>query len=310
MKKRTWAAAAAVVLLACPASAARLRDDPLPRRARPDRHLERDGPRRPRRERQRRGRHRGGRRPRLGRALRAAGHDAGRAAARRPHRQAALRRCADVADPAGRAVRSRTGTATRGHVSRRPRLRPAAARSPRSARDSCSGPRATRCSTSSARRGSRTTASRSTCCAWRPPRSCRSSGTRRWTWPSRLVPGASATGGSRSRSPPPPRSGRSSAARARTPATPSPARSRWQGSVTLDRLTPAIGPARQTRGGAVQVDVRCAAACAPVLRAGASRKTFRVPAGVTRRLTLPARAARVVVTIGDERKALKVGRGR
>ena len=84
----------------------------------------------------------------------------------------------------------------------------------------------------------------------------------------------------------------------------------WQGSVTLDRLTPAIGPARQTRGGAVQVDVRCAVACAPVLRAGAARKTFRVPAGVTRRLTLPARAARVVVTIGDERKALKVGRGR
>ena len=127
---------------------------------------------------------------------------------------------------------------------------------------------------------------------------------------SRLVPGASATGGSRSRLPPPPRSGRSSAARARTRATPSPARSAWQGSVTLDRLTPAIGPARQTRGGAVQVDVRCAAACAPVLRAGAARKAFRVPAGVTRRLTLPARAARVVVTIGDERKALKVGRGR
>ena len=82
----------------------------------------------------------------------------------------------------------------------------------------------------------------------------------------------------------------------------------WEGAVTLERLTPAIGPARLTRGGATQVDVRCAAACAPVLRAGRSRKTFRVPAGVTRRLTLPIRASRVVVTIGDERKALTVGR--
>jgi hypothetical protein len=60
------------------------------------------------------------------------------------------------------------------------------------------------------------------------------------------------------------------------------------------------------------VRVRCAEACAPVVRAGASRKAFRLPAGAARHLTLPLRAAtrralrrhgrvRVVVATGDER---------
>jgi len=69
----------------------------------------------------------------------------------------------------------------------------------------------------------------------------------------------------------------------------------WAGTVTLDRLTPEVRRSRPT-----QVTIRCAAACAPVVRAGAVRRTLRVPAGVTRRVTVP-RAARVVVTVGDER---------
>ena len=88
----------------------------------------------------------------------------------------------------------------------------------------------------------------------------------------------------------------------------------WEGTVTLDRLTPEVGRARLT-GRKVQVDVRCATACAPVVRAGVSRKAYRVPAGAKRRLTLPLRPAtraalrrtgrvRLAVAIGDERAAV------
>jgi hypothetical protein len=94
----------------------------------------------------------------------------------------------------------------------------------------------------------------------------------------------------------------------------------WEGTVTLDRLTPEVGGARLVRGGrAARVRVRCAEACEPVVRAGASRKAFALPAGATRRLTLPLRAAtrralertgraRLVVAIGDERAAFKLKR--
>ena len=87
----------------------------------------------------------------------------------------------------------------------------------------------------------------------------------------------------------------------------------WEGTVTLDRLTPEVDGARLTaRNAAAQVSVRCATACAPDLRAGAAQKAYALPAGVTRRLTLPLRPAtratlrrggriRLVVAIGDER---------
>lgn len=85
----------------------------------------------------------------------------------------------------------------------------------------------------------------------------------------------------------------------------------WEGTVTLDRLTPEVRRAR-LGGGAASVDVRCATACAPVLRAGASRRTYRLPAGARRRLTLRLGAAtraalrrtgrvRLIVAIGEER---------
>jgi hypothetical protein len=89
----------------------------------------------------------------------------------------------------------------------------------------------------------------------------------------------------------------------------------WEGTVTLDRLTPEVRRARlMARGDAAQVDVRCAVACAPVVRAGASRKAYALPAGTTRRLTLRLRPAtraalrrtgrvRLVVGIGEERAA-------
>ena len=87
----------------------------------------------------------------------------------------------------------------------------------------------------------------------------------------------------------------------------------WEGTVTLDRLTPEVGRAR-LRGSSAQVEVRCATACAPLVRAGASRTAYAVRAGVTRRLTLRLRPAtraalrrsgrvRLVVAIGDERAA-------
>ena len=84
----------------------------------------------------------------------------------------------------------------------------------------------------------------------------------------------------------------------------------WEGTVTLDRLTPQVDRARLTRRGA-QVRVRCAAACRPTLRAGAARRSFAVPAGRARRLTLPLRRAgraRLVVAIGDERAAFRLRR--
>jgi hypothetical protein len=89
----------------------------------------------------------------------------------------------------------------------------------------------------------------------------------------------------------------------------------WEGTVTLDRLTPEVRRPRLTaRGAAAQVDVRCATACAPVVRAGASRRAYALPAGATRRLTLRLRPAtraalrrtgrvRLVVWIGEERVA-------
>jgi hypothetical protein len=94
----------------------------------------------------------------------------------------------------------------------------------------------------------------------------------------------------------------------------------WEGTVTLDRLTPEVGGARLARGGsAVRVRVHCAVACAPAVRAGASRRAFRLPAGATRRLTLPLRAAtrralrrtgrlRLAVAIGEERTAFTLTR--
>lgn len=90
----------------------------------------------------------------------------------------------------------------------------------------------------------------------------------------------------------------------------------WEGTVTLDRLTPEVTGARVARGGAsAQVSVRCAEACAPSVRAGASRKSYKVAPGAARRLTLPLGAAarralarsgrlRLVVAIGEERTAL------
>jgi hypothetical protein len=87
----------------------------------------------------------------------------------------------------------------------------------------------------------------------------------------------------------------------------------WEGTVTLDRLTPEVERARLA-GRKLQVDVRCATACAPIVRAGTSRKAYRVRAGAQRRLTLPLRPAtraalrrtgrvRLAVAIGDERTA-------
>jgi hypothetical protein len=88
----------------------------------------------------------------------------------------------------------------------------------------------------------------------------------------------------------------------------------WKGTVSLDRLTPEIGRARLSADGVTaQVDVRCATACEPTLRAGASRKAYAIPAGVDRKLTLRLGAAsrralrrdgrlRLVVEVGDERR--------
>jgi hypothetical protein len=81
----------------------------------------------------------------------------------------------------------------------------------------------------------------------------------------------------------------------------------WDGTVTLDRLTPEIGTPR-VRGRKLTVDVRCAAACAPVVKAGTAKKAFRVAPGATRRLTLRAGARRVTVTIGDMRRTFTVNR--
>jgi len=90
----------------------------------------------------------------------------------------------------------------------------------------------------------------------------------------------------------------------------------WHGTVTLDRLTPEAGRARVVAGGArAQVDVRCAEPCAPAVRVRSSRKTYRLPAGTARRLTLVLDAAtrralrrtgraRMVVAVGEERQAL------
>jgi hypothetical protein len=83
----------------------------------------------------------------------------------------------------------------------------------------------------------------------------------------------------------------------------------WEGTVTLERLTPQIGTPR-VRGGNVTVDVRCAAACAPVVKTGATQRTFRVPAGVRRRLTVHAPARRLTVTIGETRRTFTLPRPR
>jgi hypothetical protein len=85
----------------------------------------------------------------------------------------------------------------------------------------------------------------------------------------------------------------------------------WDGTVTLERLTPEVTGAR-LRSGAVEVRVRCATTCAPRLRAGAATKAFALPAGVTRRLTLARRGAprRLTVSIGDERFAYSLNRSR
>lgn len=81
----------------------------------------------------------------------------------------------------------------------------------------------------------------------------------------------------------------------------------WSATVTLERLTPEISAPR-VRGRTVQVDVRCATDCAPTLKAGTARRTFKVSAGVRRRLTLRATSRRVTVTIGDTRKAFTLAR--
>ena len=75
----------------------------------------------------------------------------------------------------------------------------------------------------------------------------------------------------------------------------------------LERLTPEIGTPR-VRGGNVTVDVRCAAACAPVVKVGAVTRTFRVAAGMQRRLTVRAAGRRGTVTIGETRRAFTLPR--
>jgi hypothetical protein len=89
----------------------------------------------------------------------------------------------------------------------------------------------------------------------------------------------------------------------------------WEGTVTLDRLTPEVGRARLTAAGAsVEVDAWCATACEPMVRVGGSRKAYALAAGASRRLTLRLGAAarkalrrdgriRLAVEIGDERWA-------
>ena len=62
----------------------------------------------------------------------------------------------------------------------------------------------------------------------------------------------------------------------------------WEGTVTLDRLTPEVTGARVT-GKSVQVTVWCPAACAPTVRAGRASRRYAVRGGVPRRLTLPLR---------------------
>jgi hypothetical protein len=83
----------------------------------------------------------------------------------------------------------------------------------------------------------------------------------------------------------------------------------WDGTITLDRLTPEVSGAR-LRSRSVDVKVRCATACAPRLQAGAATKTFSLRAGATRRLTLPRRGTprRLAVSIGEERFALALNR--
>ena len=82
----------------------------------------------------------------------------------------------------------------------------------------------------------------------------------------------------------------------------------WKGTLTLERLTPEIGTPR-LRGGRLTVHVRCAEACAPVVKAGAAKRTFRVVPGAKRRLTLRAPAARrVTVTVGETRRTFTVRR--
>jgi hypothetical protein len=88
----------------------------------------------------------------------------------------------------------------------------------------------------------------------------------------------------------------------------------WDGTVTLERLTPEVDGARLGRGGAsVSVRVRCAAACAPVLRAGAgASKTYKVAPGAARRLTLPlgAAARRTLARTGRVRLVVAIGAAR
>jgi hypothetical protein len=95
----------------------------------------------------------------------------------------------------------------------------------------------------------------------------------------------------------------------------------WDGTVTLERLTPEVGSARLGRW-AVSVRVRCAEACAAALRSGgtaAAGKTYKVKPGAARRLTLPLGAAarraltrtgrvRLVVAIGDTRTTFTLRR--
>ncbi|RKQ90336.1 hypothetical protein C8N24_0137 [Solirubrobacter pauli] len=81
----------------------------------------------------------------------------------------------------------------------------------------------------------------------------------------------------------------------------------WKGTVTLERLTPEIGMPR-VRGRDVIVDVRCATACAPVVKAGAQTKRFTIAPGAKRRLTLRASARRVTVTVGATRRTFTVNR--
>jgi hypothetical protein len=85
----------------------------------------------------------------------------------------------------------------------------------------------------------------------------------------------------------------------------------WEGTVTLERLTPELTGARLTKK-AVEVTVWCPAACAPALRAGGKSRRYALPGGVARRLTLPLRRsqrrARLVVTVGDERFTRTVNR--
>ncbi|WP_028066311.1 hypothetical protein [Solirubrobacter soli] len=82
----------------------------------------------------------------------------------------------------------------------------------------------------------------------------------------------------------------------------------WEGTVTLERLTPEVTGARLTADGkTAEATVWCPAACSATVRAGGAARSYAVKGGAARRVTLrlrkPARRVRLVVAVGDERAA-------